>query len=74
MFKNALGLCYDSSTIFQIEVFVAKVLNSSKLCLKFPIYLQVARTDYELYDSVTDNVSDTNHKKCQLVGFVVCVE
>ena len=31
MSKNALGIRYESSTIFLIGVFVAKVLNSLKL-------------------------------------------
>ena len=31
MSKNALGILYESHTIFRIGEFVAKVLNSSKL-------------------------------------------
>ena len=34
--KNALGMCYESNTIFQIGEFVAKVLDSSILLSRIP--------------------------------------
>ena len=34
--KNALGIWYESRTIFRIGEFVAKVLNSSKLLSRIP--------------------------------------
>ena len=36
MSKNALGIWYESRTIFRIREFVAKVLNSSKLLSRIP--------------------------------------
>ena len=36
MSKNALGIWYESHTIFRIGEFVAKVLNSSKLLSRIP--------------------------------------
>ena len=36
MSKNALGIRYESRTIFRIGEFVAKVLNSSKLLSRIP--------------------------------------
>ena len=36
MSKNALGIWYESRTIFRIGEFVAKVLNSSKLLSRIP--------------------------------------
>ena len=36
MSKNALGIWYESHTIFRIGEIVAKVLNSSKLLSGFP--------------------------------------
>ena len=36
MSKNALGIWYESRTIFRIGEFVAKVLNSSKLLSWIP--------------------------------------
>ena len=36
MSKNALGIWYESLTIFRIGEFVAKVLNSSKLLSRIP--------------------------------------
>ena len=36
MSKNALGIWYESRTIFRIGEFVAKVLNSSKLLGRIP--------------------------------------
>ena len=36
MSKNALGACYESSTIFRIGEFVAIVLNTSKLSSRIP--------------------------------------
>ena len=50
--KNALGICFKSSTIFGIGEFVAKVFISSKLWAEFRKDLRIARTYYELWDSV----------------------
>ena len=36
MSKNALGIWYESRTVFRIGEFVAKVLNSSKLLSQIP--------------------------------------
>ena len=36
MSKNALGIWYESRTIFRIGEFVAKVLNSSNLLSRIP--------------------------------------
>ena len=36
MSRNALGIWYESRTIFRIGEFVAKVLNSSKLLSRIP--------------------------------------
>ena len=36
MSRNALGIWYESRTIFRIGEFVAKVLNSSKLLSRLP--------------------------------------
>ena len=36
MVKNAVGIWYESRTIFRIGEFVAKVLNSSKLLSRIP--------------------------------------
>ena len=52
MSKNALGIGYESRTIFRIGEFVAKVLNGSKLLSRIPIDLRIARTDYGLCESV----------------------
>ena len=53
MSKNALGIWYESRTIFRIGEFVAKVLNSSKLLSQIPDRgLRVARTHYGLCESV----------------------
>ena len=76
MSKNALGIWYESRTIFRIGEFVAKVLNSSKLLSRIPdrttncknSLRTVRRTEY---DSVT------NPNICQfasIVGFGTCVE
>ena len=45
MSKNALGIRYESRTIFRIGEFVAKVLNSSNFWAEFPIDLRIAKTD-----------------------------
>ena len=52
MSKNALGICYESSTIFRIGEFVAKFWTVQIFWSQFPIGLRIARTDYWLYDSV----------------------
>ena len=52
MSKNALGICYESSTIFRIGEFVAKFWTVQIFWSRFPIGLRIARTDYGVYDSV----------------------
>ena len=52
MSKNALGIWYESPTIFRNGEFVAKVLNSSKLLSEFLIDLGIATTHYRLCESV----------------------
>ena len=52
MSKNALGIYYESSTIFRIGEFVAKFWTVQIFRSEFPIGLRIARTDYGLYDSV----------------------
>ena len=52
MSKNALGICYESSTIFQIGEFVAKFWTVQIFWSQFTIGLRIARTDYGMYDSV----------------------
>ena len=52
MSNNELGICYESSTIFRIGEFVAKFWTVQIFWSEFPIGLQIARTDYGLYDSV----------------------
>ena len=52
MYKNALEICYESSTIFRIGEFVAKFWTVQNFWAEFPIDLRLARTDYGLYDLV----------------------
>ena len=51
MSKTALGICYESSTIFRIGEFVAKFWTVQFFDPNFR-GLRIARTDYGLYDSV----------------------
>ena len=51
MSKNALRICYESSTIFRIGEFVAKVWTFQIFWSEIPIGLQITRTDYGLYNS-----------------------
>ena len=70
--KNALGIWYESRTIFRIGEFVAKVLNSSKLLSQIPdtYELQELTTDYanQLRPSRTEYDSATNPNICQFVS------
>ena len=52
MSRNALGICYESSTVFRIGEFVAKFWTVQIFWSEFPIGLRIARTDYRLYESV----------------------
>ena len=52
MSKNALGICYETSTIFRIREFVAKFWTVQIFWSEFPIRLRIARTDYGLYELV----------------------
>ena len=66
MSKNALGIRYESRTIFRIGEFVAKVLNSSKLLSRIP--------DRPTRSSRTEYDSATNPNIFQFVEFEACVE
>ena len=72
--KNAIGICYESSTLFRSREFVAKVLNSSKLLSRIPdrprktlqelttvctIHLRFSRNEY---------VSVSNPNICKFVA------
>ena len=41
--KNVLRICYESTTIFFIQEFGTKILNSSKLLSRTPEYSQITR-------------------------------
>ena len=77
MFKNALGIWYESRTIFRIGEFVAKVFNSSKLLTRIsdrPTNCKNSlRTDCanQLRSSRTEYDSATNPNICQFVAMRV---
>ena len=52
MSKNALGIRYESRTIFQIGEFMAKVWTVQNFWAEFPIDLRIAQTHYGLWESV----------------------
>ena len=66
MSKNALGICYESSTIFRIRELVAKFWTVHNFWAEFLIDLRIARTDYGL--SRNEYVSATNPNICQFLA------
>ena len=73
MSKNALGIWYESLTIFRIGEFVAKDLNSSKLLSRIPdrpTNLQELTSDCanQLRSSQSEYESATNPNICQFVS------
>ena len=79
MSKNALGIRYESRTMFRIREFVAKVLNSSKLlsrvlcllCLCASVYMCLVVTCWERADLLAP-LSNFEFVTLPLVSWVRC--
>ena len=72
MSKNALGIWYESRTIFRIGEFVAKVLNSSKLLSRIPD--RPTNCKNSLRFSTIQPRIQIFVNSCQFVAFGACVE
>ena len=74
MSKNAIGIWYESRSIFRIGEFVAKVLNSSKLLSRIPDRPTNCKNSStmdcanQLRSSRTEYDSATNPNICQFVS------
>ena len=62
MSKHALGIYYESSTIFRIGEFVAKFWTVQIFRSEFLIGLRIARTDYGLYVKISANWVHFSHE------------